>query len=166
MLDLLFGHPIALVALVVGYVLLVVEMCIPGFGVPGIAGIILAVLGIITMQPTPLQALIVVVVYVVLLCIALAVCLRSAAKGRLSKSRLVLNEVATKAEAPENSELAYFIGRAGTAHTPLRPAGIAEFDGVKLNVVSEGDFIDKDAPVRVSRVEGKRIIVNILKADS
>ena len=66
MIDLLFGHPIALVALVVGYVLLVVEMCIPGFGVPGIAGIILAVLGVVTMQPTPLQALIVVVVYVVL----------------------------------------------------------------------------------------------------
>lgn len=161
MIDLLFGHPIALVALVVGYVLLVVEMCIPGFGVPGITGIILAVLGIITMQPTPVQALIVVVVYVVLLCIALAICLRSAAKGRLSKSRLVLNEVATKAETSESSELAYFIGRTGTAHTPLRPAGIAEFDGVKLNVVSEGDFIEKDTPVCVSRVEGKRIIVSV-----
>ena len=163
MIDLLFGHPIALVALVVGYVLLVVEMCIPGFGVPGIAGIILAVLGVVTMQPTPLQALIVVVVYVVLLCIALAICLRSAAKGRLSKSRLVLNEVATKAETAESSELAYFIGKTGTAHTPLRPAGIAEFDGVKLSVVSEGDFIDKDTPVQVSRVEGKRIIVTVLK---
>ena len=164
MVDLLFGHPIALVALVVGYVLLVVEMCIPGFGVPGIAGIILAVLGVITMQPTPLQALIVVVVYVVLLCIALAICLRSAAKGRLSKSRLVLNEVATKAETSESSELTYFVGKTGAAHTPLRPAGIAEFDGVKLSVVSEGDFIDKDTPVRVSRVEGKRIIVTALKS--
>ncbi len=164
MLDLLFGHPIALIALVVGYVLLVVEMCIPGFGVPGIAGIILAVLGIITMQPTPLQALIVVVVYVLLLCIALAICLRSAAKGRFSKSRLVLNEVATKAETQERSELAYFIGKTGVAHTMLRPAGIAEFDGVKLSVVSEGDFIEKDTAVRVERVEGKRIIVAALKA--
>lgn len=163
MIDLLFGHPIALVALVVGYVLLVVEMCIPGFGVPGIAGVILAVLGVITMQPSPVQALIVVVVYVLLLCIALAICLRSAAKGRLSKSRLVLNEVATKSETPESSELSYFIGKTGMAHTPLRPAGIAEFDGVKLNVVSEGDFIDKDTPVRVHRVEGKRIIVTPIK---
>lgn len=163
MIDLLFGHPIALVALVVGYVLLVVEMCIPGFGVPGISGIILAVLGIITMQPTPLQALIVVVVYILLLCIALAICLRSAAKGRFSKSRLVLNEVATRSETQESSDLAYFIGKTGTAHTMLRPAGIAEFDGVKLSVVTEGDFIDKDTPVRVSRVEGKRIIVSVMK---
>ena len=159
MIDLLFGHPIALVALVVGYVLLVVEMCIPGFGVPGITGIILAVLGIITMQPTPVQALIVVVVYVVLLCIALAICLRSAAKGRLSKSRLVLNEVATKAETSESSELAYFIGRTGTAHTPLRPAGIAEFDGVRLNVVSEGEFVQAGVAVQIVRVDGGRILV-------
>ena len=157
MLDLLFGHPIALVAMIVGYVLLVVEMCIPGFGVPGVAGSILAILGIVTMQPSPLQALVLVVVFVALLCIALAICLRSAAKGRLSKSKLVLNEVATPSE-PAN-ELDYFVGKTGKAHTPLRPAGIAEFDGVKLSVVSEGDFVEKDAPVRVNRVEGKRIIV-------
>lgn len=156
MAELLLGHPIALIALIVGYILLVVEMCIPGFGAPGILGTILAVLGIITMQPSPMQALIVVVVYVVLLCIALAICLRSAAKGRLSKSKLVLNEVSTQADA---NELGYFVGKLGTAHTPLRPAGIAEFDGVKLSVVSEGDFIEKGAPLRVDRVEGKRIIV-------
>ena len=34
--NFLFSHPIALVALVLGYVLLVVEFCIPGFGVPGV----------------------------------------------------------------------------------------------------------------------------------
>ena len=156
MAELLLGHPIALIALIVGYILLVVEMCIPGFGAPGILGTILAVLGIVTMQPSPMQALIVVVVYVALLCIALAICLRSAAKGRLSKSKLVLNEVAVQSDA---NELSYFVGKLGSAHTPLRPAGIAEFDGVKLNVVSEGDFIEKGAPLRVDRVEGKRIIV-------
>ena len=40
--NFLFSHPIALVALVLGYVLLVVEFCIPGFGVPGVLGIVLA----------------------------------------------------------------------------------------------------------------------------
>lgn len=156
---LLLGHPIALAALVLGYVLLVAEMCVPGFGLPGILGTVLSVLGVIALQPTPLQALIVVVAYVALLCVALAVCLHSAARGRFSKSRLVLNEVATQADASETNDLNYFIGRTGTAHTPLRPAGIADFDGVRLSVVSNGDFIERDAPVRVARVEGKRIVV-------
>lgn len=159
----LFSHPAALVALILGYVLLVVEMCIPGFGVPGVLGILLAVLGVITMQPTPLQALIVVLVFVVLLCIALAICLRSAAHGRLSKSRLVLNEVATKGDAPEANDLNYFIGKTGMAHTPLRPAGIADFDGVRLSVLSEGDFIERGVPVRVEKVSGTRIVVSRIK---
>lgn len=160
MANFLFSHPVALAALVLGYVLLVVEFCIPGFGVPGIMGIVLAVLGIITMQPTPLQALLVVVVYVALLCIALAVCLRSAANGRLSKSKLVLNEVATKAESGENNDLNYFVGKAGVAHTPLRPSGIAEFDGVRLNVVSDCDFIERGESVQVKCVKGNRIVVS------
>ena len=162
----LFSHPAALIALVLGYVLLVVEMCIPGFGVPGVMGIILAVLGVITMQPTPMQALIIVLVFVVLLCIALGICLRSAARGRLSKSRLVLDEVSTKPETSESNDLNYFVGRTGTAHTPLRPAGIAEFDGVRLSVTSEGDFIERGTPVRVERVSGNRIVVARNKQDS
>jgi len=100
---------------------------------------------------------------VVLLCIALAICLRSAARGRLSKSRLVLNEVSTRSETPESNELNYFIGKTGRAHTSLRPAGIAEFDGVRLSVLSEGDFIERDAPVQVEKVMGNRIVVTRIK---
>ena len=47
-------------------------------------------------------------------------------------------------------------------HTALRPAGIGEFDGVKLNVVSDGEFIAMDKPIRVQSVEGNRIVVREL----
>lgn len=164
--NFLFSHPIALAALALGYVLLVIEMCIPGFGVPGVLGILLAILGLITMQPTPLQALLVVLVFVILLCVALVICLRSASKGRLSKSRLVLGEVATRPEGSEANDMNYFIGKTGRAHTPLRPAGIAEFDGVRLSVVSEGDFIERDTPVKVERVTGNRIVVMRIRDDA
>lgn len=165
MTSLLFDHPAALLALALGYILLVVEMCIPGFGVPGILGSILSVLGVVAMRPSPLQAMLVVIVYVALLCVALAICLRSAARGRLSKSRLVLNEVSAPQDGGESNDLHYFIGRTGSAHTPLRPAGIAEFDGVRLSVVSEGDYIEAGTPVRVERVEGNRIVVARMQAD-
>ena len=36
---------------------------------------------------------------------------------------------------------------------------VAEFDGVKLNVVSDGDFVSNHRHVRVERVEGNRIVV-------
>lgn len=154
MFDFLFSHPVALAALALGYVLLVFEFCIPGFGIPGIMGAILAVVGIITMQPSPMQALIVVAVYVVLLALALIICLRSAATGRLSKSRLVLGDVA-KRSAPSID----YTGKTGVSCTTLRPAGIAEIEGVRLNVVTEGDYIEAGTAVKVTNVEGNRIVV-------
>jgi len=36
---------------------------------------------------------------------------------------------------------------------------MAEFDGVKLNVVSDGEYIASGAKVIVARVEGNRIVV-------
>ena len=47
-------------------------------------------------------------------------------------------------------------------HTVLRPAGMAEFDGVKLNVVSDGEYIPSGCRIVVDRVEGNRIVVRAL----
>lgn len=149
----------SIVMLVVGFALVVVEMYIPGFGAPGIIGLLLLVGGIIMAKPTPLQALIMVLVIVALLCIALSICIHSASKGRLAKSKLILHDVATQAETSETNDLQYFVGHTGVTKTVLRPAGIAEFDGVKLNVVSEGDFIPAGKTIEVERVEGNRIVV-------
>jgi len=159
MSELIIGHWPALLAMILGYGLLVLEMYIPGFGAPGILGVVLAITGLIFMQPTPLQALIIVVIYVALLSIALTICLRSASRGRFANSRFVLKDSATNGKVPGEGELDAFVGRVGVAHTTLRPAGIADFDGVRLNVVSDGDFIEKDSGVRVVCVEGKRIVV-------
>lgn len=157
--DLILNHLPAFAAMILGYGLLVLEMYIPGFGAPGILGVVLAILGLVFMQPTAMQALIIVAIYVALLSIALVICLRTASKGRFANSRFVLKETATSRQAGDENELSAYIGKSGIAHTAMRPAGIAEFDGAKLNVVSEGEFIEKGMAVRVVCIEGKRIVV-------
>lgn len=92
-------------------------------------------------------------------------CLYSASKGRLNKSRLVLNDVAVPADAAENNDLNYFIGKEGVTRTVLRPSGMGEFDGVKLNIVSDGEFIGNGAKIRVLAVEGNRILVKEIKSE-
>lgn len=52
-----------------------------------------------------------------------------------------------------------WLGRSGTALSPLRPAGIADIDGARVDVVSDGAFIDAGAPLVVTRVDGNRIVV-------
>ncbi len=157
--NLLVGNIPVLLMMIVGVALLVVEMYVPGFGAPGISGIALLVLGFVLLKPPLAQGLILFAILAAILCVALSICLYSASKGRLSRSKLVLNDVAVAANAAENNDLNYFIGREGVTHTALRPAGIGEFDGVKLNVVSDGEFIARDKPIRVQSVEGNRIVV-------
>jgi len=61
------------------------------------------------------------------------------------------------AYSPESCERLQ--GREGVSLTVLRPAGAARIDGQKYSVVTEGDFIEKDQPVKVIKVEGNRIVV-------
>ena len=157
--SLLLANIPVLILMLVGVGLLVFEMYIPGFGVPGISGVALLVVGFLLLKPTLGQGLVLFAILAAILCVALSICLITAAKGRLSKSKLVLNDVAVSAKAAENNDLNYFIGREGVAHTALRPAGIGDFDGVRLNVVSDGEFIAQGMPVRVLSVQGNRILV-------
>ncbi|MBK9170813.1 MAG: nodulation protein NfeD [Bryobacterales bacterium] len=52
-----------------------------------------------------------------------------------------------------------WLGRSGTALSPLRPAGIAEIGGTRIDVVSDGGFIERGAAIEVTRVDGNRIVV-------
>lgn len=156
--EILIANFVWLILLIIGFALVVVEMYIPGFGFPGITGTICLIAGVALYAKTDIVAwLVMTVIIVSLLCVALSFSIRSAAKGRLAKSKLVLNEVSTSGVG--DNDLSYYVGRTGCATTVLRPAGIGEFDGVKLNILSDGEFIAEGAQITVTRVEGKRIFV-------
>jgi membrane-bound serine protease (ClpP class) len=60
---------------------------------------------------------------------------------------------------------ALVLGRTGIALSPLRPAGVAQIDGERVDVVSDGTFIDAGAAIQVIRVEGNRIVVRAPRRD-
>lgn len=51
------------------------------------------------------------------------------------------------------------VGKTGTAHSDLRPSGMAMIEGQKVDVVSEAGFIAHGAPIRVIDVVGSRVVV-------
>ncbi len=52
------------------------------------------------------------------------------------------------------------LGLAGSAASVLRPSGVAEIDGRRFTVVTEGSFyVRRRAPIEVVRVQGSRIVV-------
>jgi membrane-bound ClpP family serine protease len=152
----------AFILMLLGFVLVLLEMYVPGFGVLGILGSLSLVAGVALFARSPVEGVVLAIVIVVLLSIALLLSIRSATKGRLAQSRLILRDVSVT--APQEKEPPLFVGKAGTARTALRPSGIAEFDGVRLNVVSDGQWIEAGQALRVDSVEGNRIVVSAADA--
>jgi membrane-bound ClpP family serine protease len=152
-------NPIQALFIIVGLALVIIEMFHPGFGAPGITGGIMLFVGIALIAKTIPQALILILLILAILGIALTLVLHSATKGNLAK-RLVLSNFQNKEAGYIGTEaLEYFLDKEGTAITVLRPSGTVDFDGVRVDVVSEGSFIPAGKRVRVIKVEGRRIVV-------
>ena len=61
------------------------------------------------------------------------------------------------ASAPPEDRM--LLGRSGRTLSALRPAGVAEIDGHRVDVVSEGNYVPAGTPIDVTRVDGNRIVV-------
>ena len=165
MLEFIAANLPILICFVIGIGLMVLEAFMPGFGLPGISGIILEVVAVALtwMNHGPVAALGMTLIILSILAIAISMSLRSAANGKLSRSKLVLNDTESNEAGYRSTEdLDVFLGKEGVTTTVLRPTGMAEFDGVRLNVVSEGEFIQSGTQVQIVRVEGSRILVRTI----
>ena len=157
MLALLSANlPIAL-CLLLGAGLMILEIFLPGFGLPGISGIVFIAAGVVlaAFHHGLLLAVVFLLVVVALLALVVSWVMRSAAKGECH-SEIFLKE---KDELHSRQDMQVLVGKQGRTTSVLRPAGIGDFDGVRLNVVTEGGFIERDMPIEIVSVDGTRIVV-------
>jgi membrane-bound serine protease (ClpP class) len=154
-----------------GLLLLAVELFVtPGFGLTGILGLAALVgglgLSLVGAGATWEVVLTAVGRVAVALLAALAAALgllRLFPRLPLGRRLVLETELATRegfASAPETDRA--WLGKRGTAASPLRPAGIADIEGERVDVVSDGDFVDAGEPIAVVRVDGNRIVVRQL----
>lgn len=182
-----WGHMIAglagwegLILFSLGVILLAVEIfIIPGFGVAGIGGILCIVASLVitlmdqsftsphfpaTFQWEGLVDSIVITLFALMIGTSVALILPLMfpffAQSRYG-SWLSLMESEESAmgyqSAPEENR--NFLGKSGISLSTLRPVGIAEIEGKRVDVVSQGSFIPPQTPVVVVKVEGSRIVV-------
>ena len=149
-----------IICVLAGVILLIVEAFMPGFGVPGISGIILLLAGVAMTwyEYGAMVGLGTTVAVLALVGVAISVSLKSASSGRLSKSDLILND--TETPPSENVDMQLLVGKEGVVKNTLRPVGTAEFDCGKLHVTSDGEYVSEGQKVRIVRVEGTQIFVN------
>jgi len=157
---------------IVGFVLLIIEIFfIPGFGFLGILGIIMMIgaifFGLIGDFPIISEneisnALIQLAASLVASILFLFI-LWKFLPGTPIWGRLILATSENQKEGfVSNPDLSFLVGKRGKALSLLRPAGIAIIEGKRYDVVSEGEFIQKDEEVEVTEVIGSKIIVKRL----
>ncbi len=151
---------------------------VPGFGIPGLAGITLVVVSLIlasqdfVIPSTPRERQYLAVSVSVLagsgfLFLGYAV-LITKHFGRLPVlSRLVLPAPIDRSADGDASVVGVTdsilypvnVGDIGVSESPLRPAGKAQFGDAYVDVVADGSFVESGRPVKVIRTGGNRIVV-------
>lgn len=165
-----------LIIIILGLMLLIVEVFIlPGFGVAGLAGIALILIGMILsfqdfVLPKPefpwqqrelswnaikvlgsfIGSALLAVIFFRFIFPKLGVVVEG------PYLTATLKDARIDTEAQQNIH----VGDQGVALTALRPAGKMLFNHNPYDVVTEGDFIDKDTPLVVTQISGNRIVVS------
>jgi membrane-bound serine protease (ClpP class) len=137
---------------VLGVILLLIEAFFPNFGVLGLSGAGAIVASIVLSAATAGEGLRLLASSLVLSALVIAVSFRHLKRSGLW-SQIVLQFAETKEQG--------YVGPGDSS--PLRPAGVAEFEGRRVDVVSEGAFVAAGTPVRVVAVEGSRIVVRAVQ---
>lgn len=152
---------------------------IPGFGIAGIAGLLLMVGGLVLasqnhfIPQTPRGMHHMATSLLVLLSAAAVSLLAFAVLSRFYGSVPVLNRLVLRAPSPADEtadsavatslpltqKISPNVGDVGTADSPLRPAGRAVFGDAYLDVVTDGSFVERKTRVRIIEISGNRIVV-------
>lgn len=167
------GHasPLEILLFVVGLILIVVEVAvIPGFGVVGVAGIACTLIGLVLAlqsgswpdlrlpgaRAAMLEALFSISLGFLGFLGAIALIARFFPSVPLLNRLVQTGELAASVASPDDVAL---LGHSGRALSDLRPAGKVAIGDRILDASTSGGYVEAGARVRVTRVDGNRMIV-------
>ncbi|WLV26031.1 nodulation protein NfeD [Aciduricibacillus chroicocephali] len=165
-----YGHIIAglagmeaVVLLALGIVLIVLEFFVPG-GIIGALGVA-SIVGSLLMSGYSLNNMIlsICIAFVVAIVAAIVLFKYVGAERGLFRHIILKDRTTTDLGYVSNTDRSSLLGAEGYAMTPLRPSGTAVIVDERVDVVTEGGFIDSNSKVRVVKVEGVRVVVREIK---
>lgn len=161
-----YGHLIAgfagyetIILFVIGVGLVIAEFFLPG-GIAGTIGALAIVGSIIMAGGNPREMAISVLIAVAIAIIGMVIIMKFFGKKLHLLNKMVLMDATdTESGYVSNVNRVELLGRSAETTTPLRPSGTVNLDGERIDVVSEGSYIDRGKSVIIVKVEGSRIVV-------
>ncbi|PIC65429.1 hypothetical protein CSV79_02070 [Sporosarcina sp. P13] len=167
-----YGHTVAglagyetLILFLLGVGLIIAEFFIAG-GIAGIFGV-LAIIGSILLAGTNLAFMAIsVLIAMAVASIGMVVIMKFFGKKlHLLNKIILMDTMDTEDGYVSNENRTELLHKVATTLTPLYPSGVAELDGERIDVVSEGSYIDRGKEVVIVAVEGFRIVVREKKKE-
>jgi membrane-bound serine protease (ClpP class) len=150
---------LAFVLIFLGILFILLEALVPG-GILGILGAIAMAGGVALAFNSSEYGYAALAFAVVGAIVALILVFKVVRKSRLGRSMVLdQNASADQGYVAQTTEDEAFVGRVGQTVTMCRPAGIATFDGRRVDVVADGMFIEAGVSVKVIAVDGNRMVV-------
>lgn len=148
-----------LLLLLLGIVMIIVEMLIPGVGVMGLIGlavVIFVVYSAFTSEGVVIGSILLAGTIILLVVMAQVVRRALSPNGSLGKRGLTLNETSGLYDPELKLDL---IGKTGICLTSLRPCGYVLVNDQKFEAVSTTGLIEKNTIVLVEHIRGERLYV-------
>lgn len=150
---------IEIVLFVLGFVLIGIEMYMPGLEGPGIAGTVSLLIGIFVVSDSIRDGVLITLLVLAVLVVMFIVIFKFLSKGGTNSPVVLKEELKTETGYTSSMRYDELIGKMGLAVTDLRPSGTGRFDGTEYDVVTDGKYINKGTNIVVFKVEGVRIVV-------
>jgi membrane-bound ClpP family serine protease len=152
-----------IILFVAGIILIFLELFLPG-AIAGTLGLAALIFSLFLAGENTMQMGVSIIIALLLSISVFFLAIKVFNKKLILFNKMVLSDSARKEDGyvsnPNRTDL---LGSEGIALTILRPAGTAIFNGERVDVVSEGGFIDQNAKIKVLKVEGARIVVREVK---
>lgn len=149
----------SLILFTIGLILLVIEAIVPGFGLPGIGGILFVFLGVVLAVDSVSTALLSLSIAVIVTAIVTIILVKLGFKSKLIDKVILTSNHTTERGYLSTDNMNIYLGKIGISKTELRPTGFIEIEGIKLDALAESGHIQRDAQVKVVKVEGSKIFV-------
>lgn len=154
----------SIVLFIIGIILLIAEIFVPSFGILGFFGVTAVVAGIgmgASDTGDALRAFGIAALAAVVIVAIFAFIFRK--RGIWNKFILRESLTAERGFVPNNPRESW-VGLEGVSVSELRPAGIADIRGERVDVVTSGEFVERGRSLKVISVDGTRVVVQELKA--
>lgn len=146
-----------------GMLLVLFELYVPGVGLFGISGVVSVLTSIFLTLGGNITALNILAGSLVVALVFFLLILKYLPSSGLWH-RLVLRDAETaSAGFVSGQDYTQYLGKEGVVISILRPAGTIDIDGVHLDVVSEGQYIETGIKVKVVSINGTRIVVQPIR---